>query len=413
MSCQTDDFVEEQVEEYAPLESYIHDQPANDGVACALAKARMVAGIEWTPISIIPSVYSDPYSAGIMRKGLPYSLAQKVNGYVGLDVSFYTFLTAIHNPYSVMYTENLRKKPYFGFDCAPYYGSVCATSVWYVLGIKAPYYTSAINAIPDLKRREDLSLDSIKLCDVLWKNGHVAMIYDIAREEGNNNIKKVTIFETTTSNRVDSHLKEFTYDDYVKRWKISGWVIYRPKDLSNNTFNESSDFNAETTDIIPLFRYNDDICTSRGDCVAYPLGDEVIINILSKQYNYIEVYRDGELYEKRDITSTSEIFKGLPYGDYKARLVSGDFVSDYTYFEVIDINVSHSGNEKITVFFSSKNANPEFMSLGDERECPYYCYIFSEKNKKAGSITVNKVMNYLKVHFRGKYGRVSSKLIYL
>lgn len=308
-----------------------------------------------------------------------------------------------------MYTEDLSRRPYYGFDCAPYYGSVCATSVWYILGLLAPYYTSAIDGISALEKKESVSSDSIKLCDVLWSKGHVAMVYDIVRDE-EGSICAVSVFETTRSDHADSRIITYTYNGFCQRWNRVGWIIYRPMDLSDNTFPEQYFFNVETRRAISLFSYNDDVCTNRGDRVAYAAGENVIINILNTDYGQLELYHNNELFEKRIICSESEIFQNLPYGDYKARIVNDNKASDFTYFEVIDVNVSYTlSSNTVTVFFSSKNGTPEFMSLGDDRECPYYCYILSPKYVENGFRTVTKSMNYLKVHFRGKYGRVSNK----
>ena len=356
-------------------DSLNHDQPINAGVSNALEKARLVAGIEWAPRSAMPSVYGIPYQSQENRLGVPYSLAQKVNGYVGLDVSFYTFLTAIHNPRSVMYTENLSMFPYYGFDAAPYYGSVCSTSVWYALGIPAPYYTSSINANDALTRRDDLPADSVQLCDVLWKTGHVAMVYDIARDEYGY-IQKVVVFETTTNLRLDSKLVEYSYDGFIDRWNGGGYVIYRPKNLSSNNYPDEP-FEWVNGHLTPQFVYNDDVCTNHGDRVSYPVGDSVVINVLSKVYSELELYKDDSLYISVPLECFDMVFYDLPYGSYKARLVEEDHASDYTYFEIIDISVSYNVGNQLTVYFSSANAIPEFMSLGDERECPYYCTIFT------------------------------------
>lgn len=89
--CQKDD-IWTLVENDTEVEDrYMHDHPANEGVVNALTKARLVAEIEWPPLANVPSVYGYSYLSGEMQNGLPYSLTQKVNGHVGLDVSFYTF----------------------------------------------------------------------------------------------------------------------------------------------------------------------------------------------------------------------------------------------------------------------------------------------------------------------------------
>lgn len=403
ISCQKIDDVE------ISEDGLYHDQPANEGERNALEKARLVAEVEWTPLNPVPSCYGTPYPAGVTRYGLPYSLAQKVNGYVGLDVSFYTFLTAINNPRSVMYTENLRHAPYNGFDCAPYYGSVCATSVWYVLGIKAPYYTYSIGHIKALSKRVDLPPDSIRLCDVLWKTGHVAMVYDICRDS-NDIIRKVVVFETTTRSRIDSKLVEYSYDAFVEKWNNSGWIIYRPKDLSSNPA-ANEPFAWRTGHLVPLFSYNNDLCTTRGDRVSYSHGDSVVLNVFNRSYPVLELLKDGELYQSVSNERDEFVFRNLPYGSYQARLTNGVQTSDPVFFEIIDINVSFTIGDKLIVYFSSANAVPEFMSLGDERECPYYCTIFTPEQVAQGSAAVKLNGEYLKVHFRGQYGRVSNKLI--
>lgn len=388
----------------------VHDQPENEGMANALAKARMVAGVEWTPLNDVPSVYSSsPYFAGDHLLGLPYSLTQKVNGYVGLDVSFYTFMTALHNPRSVMYSENLSQAPYYGFDAAPYYGSVCATSVWYVLGIKAPYYTSSIQAIKALQKREDLPADSIQLCDVLWKTGHVAMVYDIGRDSSNS-IQKVVVFETTRNRRLDSKLVEYSIDGFRNRWNDGGYMIYRPKNLSNNPAHDEP-FCWSDGHLTPLFDYNDDLCTNHGDRVAYPIGDSVVVNVLSDDYSELEMFKDSVFFQSYSIDTSDVVLYDLPYGSYQARLTNDSIVSDFISFEVIDINIDYVVGDKLTVYFSSANAVPEFMSLGDIRECPYYCTIFTQSQIAQGSATVPLTSNYLKVHFRGQYGRVSNRVI--
>lgn len=411
-----------------PSDNWIHDEPANQGVVNALEKASLVAGVEWVPMNPVPSVYSDnPYPVDVVRQGLPYSLAQKVNGYVGLDVSFYTFLTALANPRSVIYTENLKLPPYNGFDAAPYYGTVCATSVWYALGIKAPYYTYSIGHISSLTKRNDLPPDSIQLCDVLKETGHVAMIYDIARDF-NDSIKQVVIFETTRSAQSDSRLIEYDYQGFVNRWNNGNYVIYRPKDLTNNPALDEPDLRRIAGRWRFVSSYNMDLCTSRGDKVAYPVGDTVVINVLSNCYNHLELYKDGSIFREVDLLTYEEyavnekknypyynkdvVFVDLPYGSYRACLrdALGNVSSD-TFFEIIDINVSFVVGNNLTVYFSSANAIPEFMSLGDIRECPYYITIFTNSQIAAGSATVSLSSDYLKVHFRGEYGRVSNKLI--
>lgn len=401
----------------------IHDIPANQGVCNALNKARLVAEVAWSPLKPIPSCYASPYMPCIGQKGLPYSLAQKVNGYVGMDVSFYSFVTAVNNPRSVMYTEDLRHAPYYGFDCAPYYGSVCSMSIWYALGIKATYFTSSISSIPELEKKSALGADSIKLCDVLWESGHVVMIYDIGRD-CTGAIQKVSIFETTRRSQLDSKILDYSFDEFVERWTQNGWVIYRPKDLSKNIgpdlIDQSYFGNLSCTVMPPIM--NVDLCTNHGDRVSYLVGDSVVINILdnSCQYSHLDLVKDGLIYQSVGINNKDSIgslqdvvFSNLPYGSYYACLRGEKGVSNITSFEIIDVNVTfvNKGNE-LTVYFSSENATPEFLAFVNSYESPHFCHVFSSEQLNCGSATVPlSEDDYLKVFFKGEYGRVSNKLI--
>ena len=147
------------------------------------------------------------------------------------------------------------------------------------------------------------------------------------------------------------------------------------------------------------------------------------------RYSALELYKDGDLYQEIDLENPVEqmanpvrsnshlpkrevVFADLPYGNYQARLRDNkNLFSDFVSFEVIDINISYTVGEKLTVYFSSANATPEFMSLGDARECPYFCTVFSDEQIAQGFATVALNSDYLKVHFRGEYGRVSNKII--
>lgn len=88
-------------------------------------------------------------------------------------------MTAVYNPMSVVYTEDINQPPYHGTNCAPYYGDVCSSSVMWALGVVIPYYTSQIVNLPDMIQNKYQVIDSLKICDVIWKPGHVQMVYDM------------------------------------------------------------------------------------------------------------------------------------------------------------------------------------------------------------------------------------------
>jgi hypothetical protein len=117
----------------------------------------------------------------------------------------------------------------------------------------------------------------------------------------------------------------------------------------------------------------------------------------------------------------------LTYGKYKARLKDGKGkYSDYTYFEVIDTQVSYSNevNGKTRISFSSNNGKPFYLSLSKLDGGPKCIYEFKEEDITncycvidMAELVKNQYNNFnqgdtvLKVYFEGEYGTVTNKPI--
>ena len=98
-----------------------YDQPRSAGVENALNRARHLLGVRWTPqmkVDIdkqLPSGGSYLYAVRNGQKAqdaqpvpIPYSSARMLDGLVGVDISIDTFVSAVQNPASIVYTRNLR-----------------------------------------------------------------------------------------------------------------------------------------------------------------------------------------------------------------------------------------------------------------------------------------------------------------
>jgi len=397
---------------YEPIDSLVHDRPDNQGVENARLKAYMLACIEWTPKAAIPSTYDAPYMPGVTKRGVPYSLAQQTNSFVGLDVSLYTFLTAVDNPMSVMYTEDLSKEPYNGFDCASYYGAVCSTSIWYALGIGIPYYTRHIEKMKELEKLDSMAHEDIRLCDVLWKSGHVCMVFDIGRDS-TGVIRTVSIFETTRTSQLDATVRTYTWENFEKRWQSNHWTVYRYKQFERNTMQCQEPFAIVNNKLVPTYIANRDVCTARGDRASYCSEEDVVICALDGGYDEMEIYRDQELVEVRPLTGTTATLQELPYGQYQVRLRSGNRYSDFTCFEVIDTQVSLEYGAKLRIRFSSANGTAEYVEQCDFEDRPEAPKQLSDADRANGYVDMNYCYSYCKVHFKGEYGRVCPQKIWI
>ena len=194
--------------------------------------------------------------------------------------------------------------------------------------------------------------------------------------------------------------------------------IYRYKYLGNVKYEPQTDFVALEGEQLTPFKYNEAICTNRGDKACYVVGDSVTLNVF-KRYKTLEIYKDTALYRTIRVGKDSDIVvKGLPYGDYKARMVSDNRKSDYTYWKVIDAHVKLDTINK-RAYFSSKNASPVYLEFSTQAGGRPTSGVFelTEEDVRRGWADVSSYLSqgtkatarFLKVHFECAYGRVINK----
>ena len=74
------------------------------GAINAVKKAYQMTDITFTPLQSI-AYNIGTYQANVTYKGMIYSSVKELGTFVGPNVSFHTFMTAIHNPRSRIYTD--------------------------------------------------------------------------------------------------------------------------------------------------------------------------------------------------------------------------------------------------------------------------------------------------------------------
>ena len=131
--------------------------------------------LQFTPKDTIRANGNLVYIADNSYQGLIYSSVKELAQFVGEEVSFHTFMTAVNNPRSKLYTEDVSKSPYHGLNCRAYYGTVCSGLVSYALGFYPKYFADDFPLMKCMKEVDSSTADSIKVADVLWRNGHVAI----------------------------------------------------------------------------------------------------------------------------------------------------------------------------------------------------------------------------------------------
>lgn len=386
------------------------DHPA---IACMIKKAHQIADIEWMPLKSVPSRSENWISAGTPMQGIPYSSVKEKDKFVGQEVSFYTFMSAVHNPRSVLYTEDVKKFPYHGENCGMYYGTVCSMAVNYALGIERPVESKMYESLPYITRVKNQNIDNLYVGDILWSKGHVVLIIGIERDE-ERIPKSFAILESAG----DTRIKTLSREAFQTRWEEVGWVALRYLKLAENVNYDPLPFVKNTGDPEIRYDYNSDLCTSRGDYACFIYGEDVMINVFDTSFDKLRLYKDNKLLQEMKVDPLQEdyVFSHLPSGMYEAKLSSDDMQSNPTFFEIIDedTTVIHN-NDSYLVSFNSDNALPEYVviCLRDGNREAIIDISDQERIEGAMSLKGNYSGYFLKVFYKGKYGRVSNSPIIL
>ncbi len=402
----------------AAKKKLVADVPS-PGALNAIKRAYQMVELRFTPLVDFGGNQAKTYEAGKEYQGLVYSSVKELHTYVGMDVSFHTFMTAIHNPRSVIYTIDVSKPPYHGRNSAAYYGTVCTGLTTYAFDLNVYKRCLDFKTTDFYEVVENGSSSTVRLCDVLLSSNHARLITGIKRDPETGKAVEIELCESVHSGCRRVQISGKKLDLLLAPGQ--GRKLYRYKYLDDVKYEPLTDFVALEGEELTDFKYNDDICTSKGDKACYVVGDTVVLNTFN-QYRTLEIYKDSELYGEQRIKRGEDIvLTDLPYGDYCARLVSGNKKSEYTYWKVIDVNVFVDEENK-TVSYSSANARPvylDFATISGGRP-PQGVFEFSEEDVEKGSIDISRYKIakknlregiYVRVHFECDYGRVMNKPI--
>jgi hypothetical protein len=374
----------------------------SEGVRNVLRRASQMSTIQWTPLNNVPW-NSGVFLPGTIIVGIPYSSTKQINKYVGLDVSFHTFMTAVHNPRSVMYTENLSMSPYNGVNCATYYGTVCSTCVDYALGIDIPYPSKCFPDHPDFDEVMLTDLGQLEPGDVLYRPGHVFMIYRVAMSSGG---APISITKYEAGSKICC-LETVSATNFAERLNSEGLRVFRYRKIDDVTEYSPSEYIPVGNEPAVIVRYNDVLCPNHGDHSVYRVDEPVIINSFDSSFTNLII--EGDDYSRSIPREDDMEIRGLPPGSYVAYLVSDDSRSDSVAFIVADPHVEIQKSGRLHIVFSCAQGTPHFCVLCDEVGSFKNIIDFSEEDVDRGFVDVDYpdlAMYYCKVVFQTPFGTV-------
>lgn len=336
------------------------DKPENQGVQNALWNMEQMVNITYTPIKAIPQNLST-WPANVQQKGLPYSSTKIEQAYVPQNISFHTFMTALKNPKSYLYTVDLGD--YNNKNGRTYYGAVCSTACGYALNIDANYTSYQWSIIPGMELVKGQDLQNLKLGDTIAGQGHVLMITGITRDQTGRIVK----FKISQAAGSDVHSTTYTISAMEDAYPASKYEYCRYSQIKNVTYT-ASEYVAVGKETAQKVSYNTTIIPRKGDKANWRSEETVVLDVLNKgSYTDVEIYKSSSTgwnkVSTKEIATTIKL-SGQKPGTYKARLTNGSKTSKWCYWIVTDVESEgkhYQGTRRVKVTFSATNAKPLYV----------------------------------------------------
>jgi hypothetical protein len=294
--------------------------------------ARIMSRVKWTPVADSMPKRGGYFTAGKEYTGVPYSSVKHVGRYIGFDIFLKTFLAAVENPKSVLYTENLYGKVsnaecFYGKVCSSYTSYALQCGIWYVSKVHGPQFRDGISVV------EPQSAQAVQPGDLIYtppttRNGgsHVELVTEVVRNQAGK-VTHVRIEESrpqTTSNTLrgaaafDAHLASRNRELY----RITDLDAWRGTNSAESFLFPNYEEDSATPQI------NRVLLLDRGDWVPYAKGQPVRINIMDRDNQGIRrlvIQRGDKVVEDIEHPDRGVVERSFDIcGDYTAHCVMAD-----------------------------------------------------------------------------------------
>lgn len=353
----------------------------------AVQYAHILSQVKWTPVAgTMPNRRGGCFKEGTEYTGVPYSSVKAVGRCIGFDIYLKTFLAAVANPQSVLYTENLSGKV---SNAAAYYGTVCSTFTSYALQCAHPYRSSHHG--PEFRNGVVLvapqSAQAAEPGDVIYTppakvggGSHVELVTQVERNGGGVTAVRVEdSWPPTTRNLLRNA------SDFNSHISSRGRRLYRISD-----FGAWRQQNKAESRLFP--NYNEDSATptinrvlllDRGDWVPYYRNQAVKFNVMDKDSQGVRalvVQRGATVVEQIALRGRGVVERLFPVcGDYTAHCVMRDgSLSQACEFSVCDLDFRlpaerPTRNKPWEIAFTARNLTVITVHLINPKP-PYDCY---------------------------------------
>ena len=395
----------------------VADVPENEGVANVIKRARQMTEVLWQPLKKFPKVYgiyeSDDFSPEFPVVGLPYSSTRMVEQFIGPNLSFETFFTALENEDSVLYTRDLRAHG----NAGAYYGTVCSVFVGNAINLYTRVPCKLWPTIPGMHLVEPNDVQSLKLGDTLLSLGHVAIITGIDRTEDG----KIYQVEISESTHPVCLRRTWRADVFTEFWtRASGFRIFRYDGVNVAPYVPCAYMPLEGEEL--EIDANPDLATNFGNKANCRLGETIEISVKREGGVTLRIEKNGAPFEEKALSGKPEVISYTPTecGCYTVAVVDGaGAVSKSVEFGIVACSVSadktvyQPGEAIIATGHDNSGGKPECAFLvfdgvinNHVRETQHIQWFTPEEMEAGkGAVYFDVPGPYmLKLFFRNKYG---------
>lgn len=346
-----------------------HDFPETVGQMNVISRAYQMTKIQYTTEAVLPlhsggsmSVDIRDAEAGTEINGVPYSSMRETMASVPQATSFHTFMTAILNKNSYVYTKHYEQgAPLYDYNSRCYYGAVCSTLVAYCYGIEDVIPTTisfdtypGFNPLPANQQNPY----SLKLADMLNRsNDHIVIVTDIGR----NYRGRIEYIEVTEAWKPLCRSVKYTPEQIQSRYfdkQDPPFIAYRYANVDDVTYTPSPWVHVDNTEKTEPV-YSTTLSPRKGDKANWAIGETVEIDVMDSTGFTSYVLENAAI---ETVISTASIpagnvisLTGLTEGKYSVYLTDGTENGVPVYFDVIDAEVTYTplGNHKVKVEYTS------------------------------------------------------------
>lgn len=396
----------------------IPDVPESEGMNNALRRAKQLAELRWTPVKAFPIIASPGvpgadtsrifFPAWRPRSGVNYSAARFEEKYVGCNISLDTYMTAMANPDSVLYTRNLHGKHRL---CAAYYGTVCSQFASYVFDLPFHIDCQQWPYLDGVEIIDPTPLENLRLCDILnERTRHTAVITDITRD-ADGRVLDITVTESTPP-----HVQSNTFlpQEFANYWLKNGYEVLRYHKLDRVTYTPTPWVHLEGDPDLEYPTPNTVLMPDYGDKANYLLGETVTLSVFDPAYTAVEIRCREEKkslpVENGRVTLTLE-----KPGYYQAVAVSEDGRSAPVEFCIVDAKTTlgkteYSEEEHIHPVFSCAAPEDELRGwvVKTDAYAKYWGYPISDEGVVPAEATLTEGKYLIIGLYRNRYGVYST-----